>query len=30
VCLGPPTRILTPEVLHEMYGTSADYHVHGH
>jgi zinc transport system ATP-binding protein len=30
VCLGPPTHVLTPDVLREMYGTSTDYHVHGH
>jgi zinc transport system ATP-binding protein len=28
-CLGPPRAILTPELLHEMYGTPVDHHVHG-
>jgi zinc transport system ATP-binding protein len=27
-CLGPPRAILTPDVLHELYGTPVDYHVH--
>ena len=27
-CFGPPRTILTPELLHEMYGTPVDYHVH--
>jgi zinc transport system ATP-binding protein len=29
-CIGPPRTILTPDVLHEMYGTPVDYHVHDH
>lgn len=29
-CVGPPRTILTPELLHEMYGTPMDYHVHDH
>jgi zinc transport system ATP-binding protein len=28
VCLGAPRTILTPDLLHEMYGTAVDYHVH--
>jgi zinc transport system ATP-binding protein len=28
VCLGPPRTVLTPDLLHEMYGTRVDYHVH--
>ena len=28
--MGPPKAILTPELLHEMYGTPVDYHVHDH
>jgi zinc transport system ATP-binding protein len=27
-CSGPPRAILTPELLHEMYGTPVDHHVH--
>lgn len=27
-CFGPPTKILTPDLLHEIYGTPVDYHVH--
>jgi zinc transport system ATP-binding protein len=27
-CVGPPRTILTPDLLHEMYGTAVDYHVH--
>ena len=30
VCVGPPKTVLTPELLHEMYGTPVDYHVHDH
>jgi len=30
VCLGPPQSVLTPALLHEMYGTPVDYHVHDH
>ena len=29
-CVGPPRRILTPDLLHEMYATPVDYHVHDH
>jgi zinc transport system ATP-binding protein len=29
-CIGPPRTILTPDLLHEMYGTPVDYHVHDH
>jgi zinc transport system ATP-binding protein len=29
-CIGPPSTILTPELLHEVYGTAVDYHVHEH
>ena len=29
-CMGPPRTILTPDLLHEMYGTPVDYHVHDH
>jgi len=28
--LGPPTKILTPELLRELYGTPVEFHVHGH
>jgi zinc transport system ATP-binding protein len=28
-CLGPPRAVLTPELLHEMYGAAVDHHVHG-
>jgi zinc transport system ATP-binding protein len=27
---GPPRQILTPDLLHEIYGTSMDFHVHDH
>jgi zinc transport system ATP-binding protein len=27
VCMGPPRDILTPDLLHELYGTPVDYHV---
>jgi zinc transport system ATP-binding protein len=27
---GPPKRILTPEMLHEIYGTAVAFHVHDH
>ena len=27
---GPPKRILTPEMLHEIYGTAMAFHVHDH
>ena len=27
-CFGPPRAILTPDLLHEIYGTQMDYHVH--
>ena len=27
-CFGPPRTILTPERLHELYGTPVEYHVH--
>jgi zinc transport system ATP-binding protein len=27
-CMGPPRTVLTPELLHEMYGTPVDHHVH--
>jgi zinc transport system ATP-binding protein len=27
-CFGPPRKILTPELLQEVYGTSIDFHVH--
>jgi len=30
VCVGSPKTVLTPELLHEMYGTPVDYHVHDH
>lgn len=29
-CIGPPKTIITPDLLHEMYGTPLDYHVHDH
>jgi ABC-type Mn2+/Zn2+ transport system ATPase subunit len=25
---GPPRKILTPDLLHEVYGASVDFHVH--
>lgn len=27
-CFGPPRRVLTPDLLQEIYGTEVDYHVH--
>jgi zinc transport system ATP-binding protein len=30
VCVGPPRTVLTPDLLHEMYGAPVDYHVHDH
>jgi ABC-type Mn2+/Zn2+ transport system ATPase subunit len=30
VCVGPPKTVLTPHLLHEMYGSPLDYHVHDH
>lgn len=30
VCVGPPTAVLTPDLLHEIYGTPINYHVHDH
>ena len=27
-CIGPPRTILTTDLLHEMYGTAVEYHVH--
>ena len=30
VCIGPPRTVLTPDLLHEMYGAPMDYHVHDH
>jgi zinc transport system ATP-binding protein len=29
-CFGSPKTILTPDLLHEIYGTQLDYHVHEH
>jgi len=29
-CIGPPQVVLTPDRLHEMYGTSIGHHVHDH
>ena len=29
-CFGPPKKILTPDLLSEIYGTQVDYHVHEH
>jgi len=29
-CFGPPRKILTPDLLAEIYGTRVDYHVHDH
>jgi zinc transport system ATP-binding protein len=29
-CIGPPRTILTPDLLHEMYGRPVSYHVHDH
>jgi zinc transport system ATP-binding protein len=28
VCIGPPRTVLTPDLLHEIYGTPVSYHVH--
>jgi len=28
VCLGSPKTVLTPDLLHEMYGSPVGYHVH--
>lgn len=28
VCIGPPRTVLTPDLLHELYGTPVGYHVH--
>jgi zinc transport system ATP-binding protein len=28
-CIGPPRKILTPELLESMYGTAVGFHVHG-
>lgn len=28
--IGPPRKILTPDLLAEVYGGAVDYHVHGH
>lgn len=30
VWLGPPTSVLTPAVLREMYGSAVSYHIHDH
>jgi zinc transport system ATP-binding protein len=27
-CMGPPRTVLTPDLLHEMYGTPMNHHVH--
>jgi zinc transport system ATP-binding protein len=27
-CVGPPTTVLTPELLKEMYGTNVHFHIH--
>lgn len=29
-CIGSPRAILTPSLLHEIYGTEVNYHVHDH
>jgi len=29
-CFGPPSTVLTPDVLRDMYGTDVHYHVHRH
>jgi zinc transport system ATP-binding protein len=29
-CVGPPTEILTPEMLQELYGAPGQYYQHGH
>jgi ABC-type cobalamin/Fe3+-siderophores transport system ATPase subunit len=29
-CCGPPRKILTPDLLSEIYGSRVDYHVHDH
>ena len=29
-CFGPPRKILTPDLLSEIYGSTVDYHVHDH
>jgi zinc transport system ATP-binding protein len=28
MCIGPPRTVLTPDLLHEMYGTPVSYHTH--
>jgi zinc transport system ATP-binding protein len=28
VCIGPPKAVLTPDLLHEIYGTPMGYHIH--
>jgi zinc transport system ATP-binding protein len=30
VCFGPPTEILTPDLLREVYGSPTAFHVHDH
>jgi zinc transport system ATP-binding protein len=30
MCIGPPRTILTPDLLHQMYGTAMDHHIHDH
>jgi zinc transport system ATP-binding protein len=29
-CFGPPRTVLTPDLLHDVYGTDVHYHVHDH
>ncbi len=29
-CIGPPSTVLTPDLLREMYGTEVHFHVHEH
>lgn len=29
-CFGPPRKVLTPDLLNEIYGAPVDFHVHGH
>jgi zinc transport system ATP-binding protein len=29
-CFGPPRKVLTPDLLSEIYGSTVDYHVHDH
>ena len=30
VCMGPPGAVITPQLLHDMYGSDMGHHVHAH